>query len=115
MIKHGIHVHEFLFGFTDDENYEEVRAHYASDELEASALFKIALDAMNTYNMKIGNMRRTREIIKDNKGKAEYKEWSEQYPDRKPMAMKVIQVSIVILFSFFFFKLKMHRTLSIIF
>ena len=97
----------FYSVFADHESCEGLQHIYARDELEVMALFKIALDVMNTYNMKIGSMRRTKEIIKDNMGVGEYNEWSLQYPDRKPMEMKVISVSIVILllknFFLFFF------------
>ena len=90
---------------------------YMRDEVEARSMFKIALDAMNAYNMKVGTMKRTKQIIKDNMGHEEYKRWAEQYIKRKPMEMKVTSVSIVIfLLNFFsFFELKVHRTLPNIF
>ena len=69
---------------------------YVRDEVEANSLFKIAVDAMNTYNLKIKTMEKTRELIKDNVRDEEYQRWSKQCIPRRSMQIKVAAVSIVI-------------------
>ena len=71
---------------------------YARDDVEANNLFKIVMDVVNLYNMKINTMQKTRDIIRDNMGEGEYERWRWEYTTRKPMHLKVITVSIVIFF-----------------
>ena len=69
---------------------------YARDEVEANSVFKIAVDAMNMYNLKIKTMENTRELIKDNVRDEEYQRWSKQSIPRRSMQIKAAAVSIVI-------------------
>ena len=81
---------------------------YARDDVELSNLFKIVIDAMNVYNMKLKTMQKIRDMIRDNIWEGEYNRWSGQYVTKKPMHIQVGTVSIVILkkIFFFFFKIK---------
>ena len=74
---------------------------YARDDVEANNLFKIVMDAVNLYNMKINTMQKMRDIIRDNMGEGEYKRWRGEYTTGKPMHLKAITVSIVIFFLIF--------------
>ena len=82
---------------------------YARDDVELSNLFKIVMDAMNVYNMKLKTMQKVRDVIRDNMGEEEYNRWSGQYVTEKPMHIQVGTASIVIFFSF----LKLNTVLNI--
>ena len=103
MFEHKIYVHVFFSVFFQvSAAVKSLQEIYARDDVESSNLFKIVMDAMNVYNMKLKTMQKIRDVIRDNMGEGEYNRWSGQYVTKKPMHIQVGTVSIVIFFNFFF-------------
>ena len=81
-----MYINFYLFFFLEmKEAVRGLQQIYMRDKVEVMALFKIALDAMNTYNLKVATMKRTKQIIRDNMRDEEYKGRAEQYGKRKPI------------------------------
>ena len=69
----------FCFFFQVSAAVKILQEIYARDDVELSNLFKIAMNAMNVYNMKLKTMQKIRDVIRDNMGEGEYNRWSGQY------------------------------------
>ena len=60
----------------------------------ANNLFKISMDSISLYNMKLRTMEKTKDVINDNMREDDFNNWSKQDQIRKPMHLQVATVSI---------------------
>ena len=58
----------------------------------ANNLFKISMDSISLYNMKLRTMEKTKDVINDNMREDDFNIWSKQDQIRKPMHLQVATV-----------------------